>query len=202
MLTNNAIYNSQKDINMEFGTYHLSDNNDIYEPQRKNTFELIVTGLSNLPHAGKTDGSNSNTPTNSDDILRLCVKSTKIPHFKQTPISIRRGNSVMKAAGVPDFEEGSITVRDFIGSDVKEILMAWQNLSYNVTTQRVGLMSEYKRDAMLVEYSPNYKKVRSWQLKGCWISGLSEGEYNQDSGNDCNEITVTFQYDYAYPLAD
>lgn len=204
MKTYNTTYDMQQQIDMEFGSYHLSDNKDIYEPQRKNTFEFIVTGLKNMIYAGMNPdvgGTNEYTRANADDILRLCVKSSPVPHFTQKAIAIRRGNSVMKAAGLPDFDNGQITVRDFIGTDVKEILMAWQNKSYNVTTQRVGLMSEYKKDATLIEYSPNYVKVRSWQLKGCWVSSIKESGYDQESG-DQNEITVTIEYDYAYPLAE
>lgn len=199
MKTYNNTYDHQLDAMEAVGSYHLANNPDIYEPQRKNTFEVVVSGLSNLPYAGAPGQDGVITSSASDDLLRLCVKTVKLPHFKQTPITVRRGNSVMKAAGLPDFESGSLTVRDFVGSDVIGILMAWQNKSYNVMTQKVGLMSEYKKDAVLIEYSPNYKKVRSWQLKGCWVSALSEGEFSQEDGG-MNEISVTLEYDYAYPL--
>ena len=125
------------------------------------------------------------------------MSAAAVPHFTQEPISINRGNSQIKFAGKPSFGDTSITVIDYIGANTKDILMSWQNLSYNVQTQKVGLASDYKKDCYLIERTPDGQKVRQWILKGCWISGLSDSPYSYDS-SDANKITVTIQYDYAY----
>ena len=106
--------------------------------------------------------------------------------------------STLKYAGVPSFPEGSIDFNDYIGADIKSILKAWQNLSYNVRTEKVGSLdvTNYKKDCYLIEYTPDYRKVRTWRLYGCWISSLSEGEYTSDSG-DKHQISCTIQYDRA-----
>ena len=198
----NSTYNTTTGTSLSTGSYHLSDNKHLYEVQRTNNFEFIVAlGLEgSMKRAGANTEDTALKITNQQatDVLRLSVASAPIPHFKQTPLSIRRGNSVMKFAGTPDFESGTIRFHDFIGADTKSILMAWQNLSYNVRTQNVGLMSDYKRDATLLEYSPDYHLVRSWTLKGCWISGLKEDDYNQEEGKG-HMIEATIEYDYAYP---
>ena len=173
------------------GTYHFADNPNLYEVQRTNNFEFIVTGLDSLLKAGT-----SNVIANAQEILRCSVTQASVPHFSQQPIEIKRGNSSIKAAGVPTFEGGQIIVNDFIGADTKSILMSWQALSYNVHTQKVGLMSDYKKDAYLVEYTPDLQKVRQWKLHGCWVSGLSETEYNMED-NSKKTITATIQYDRA-----
>ena len=59
-------------------------------------------------------------------------------------------------------------------------------------------MSDYKRDCYLLEYDVSFRLIRSWLLKGCWISALSEGEFDKTS-NDLRQITVTLQYDRAIP---
>ena len=78
--------------------------------------------------------------------------------------------------------------------------MAWQNLSYNVYTEKVGSLDvpaqNYKKDAFLIEYTPDYRKVRQWRLYGCWISDLSEDGYDNYSG-DAKKVKCTIQYDYA-----
>lgn len=173
------------------GTYHMAANKNIYEPQRTSDFEFVVTDLGNLVSIG------SNTVIqNAQELLRLAVVSTSIPHFTQDVIAIRRGNGVLKFASVPTFDAGSLVIRDWIGANTKEILMAWQHLSYDVNTQKVGLSSDYKKDCYLVEYTPDKQKVRQWKMFGCWISGLSEGTYSHD-GSDANNITATMQYDSA-----
>lgn len=173
------------------GTYHMADNTNLYEPQRTNDFEFVVTDLEGLVGIGT-----ENTIANAQEILRLAVMSTDIPHFTQEAIPIRRGNGVLKFAGVPSFGEGRITVQDWIGADTKKILMSWQDLSYNVKTQKVGLASDYKKDAYLVEYTPDKQVVRRWRLFGCWISGISESSYDRNSSN-ANVMTVVIQYDNA-----
>ena len=75
--------------------------------------------------------------------------------------------------------------------------MAWQNLSYNVITEKVGLVQDYKKNCTLIEYSPDYQVVRSWTLYGCWISGLSEDDFDSDNGNSARKVSATIQYDHA-----
>ena len=111
--------------------------------------------------------------------------------------SVNYGNSVMKAAGKPTFSDGTLVVNDFIGADTKSVLMAWQNLSYNVRTDKVGRMADYKKNCYLQEYTPDWQLVRTWRLIGCWVSGLSEDQFSHDS-SDKKTISATITFDKAY----
>ena len=169
----------------------------IFELARSNNFRFYVEGLGGLLRAGyQGKESNAYLPNNADELLEFSVKSTFVPSFEQEVISLRRGNAVMKAAGVPTFTSGQLVIDDFIGADGKSILMAWQNLSYNVNTQMVGYMSDYKRDCYLVEYDPNYKQVRTWKLYGCWCSKVEQDGFDHDGG-DKRQVTATIEYDWA-----
>lgn len=180
-----------------YGTYHLADNPALYDPMRNNTFEFVVTGLDKLLRVG-ADGSEENAYiTNAQEVLRLSVDSASIPMFTQEVIPVKRGNSTIKFAGTPSFASGSLVVNDWIGADSKSALMAWQNLSYNVKTDRVGNAADYKKDCWLIEYTPGFTKiVRQWQLKGCFISGLSEDAYSMSSDGK-KTISATIEYDRA-----
>ena len=180
-----------------YGTYHLADNPALYDPMRNNTFEFVVTGLDKLLRVG-ADGSEENAYiTNAQEVLRLSVDSASIPMFTQEVIPVKRGNSTIKFAGTLSFASGSLVVNDWIGADSKSALMAWQNLSYNVKTDRVGNAADYKKDCWLIEYTPDYtKQVRQWQLKGCFISGLSEDAYSMSSDGK-KTISATIEYDRA-----
>lgn len=183
----------------QYGAYHLADNPSLYEPQRTNNFTFIVTGIDNILRVGVSaeEAEDSDYIKNASNTLSFSVVSASIPMFSQEPITIRRGNSVMKAAGLPTFSEGSLEVNDYIGADSKSILMAWQNLSYNVNTEKVGLMSDYKKTCYLCEYDPDYKLVRTWKLLGCWVSSLSEDGFNQEDGGK-KVITAKIEYDKAF----
>ena len=169
----------------------------LFELARSNTFRFYVEGLGGLLRAGYSgQESNAYIPANADETLELSVKSFTPPTYSQDIIILRRGNAVMKAAGLPNFNDGSLIIDDFIGADGQSTLMAWQNLSYNVDTHMIGYMSDYKRDCYLIEYDVNYKIVRTWKLYGCWISGILTDTFDQDSG-DKRAITATITYDWA-----
>ncbi len=182
----------------QIGTYHLADNPQLFEVQRQNNFEFVVTDIDGIIRAGALGTESNAKINNAQEMLRLSVTKAFVPHFTQEVVNIKRGNSTLKYAGVPSFPEGSIDFNDYIGADIKSILKAWQNLSYNVRTEKVGSLdvTNYKKDCYLIEYTPDYRKVRTWRLYGCWISSLSEGEYTSDSG-DKHQISCTIQYDRA-----
>lgn len=182
--------------NTPMGTYHLAANTNLFEVQRTNNFEFIVTDIDGITRAGMIGGEAQSTFPNAQEIIRLSVSSSAVPHFEQSVIEVKRGNSTMKFAGTPTFASGDIKVVDYIGASAKEVLMAWQNLSYNVVTDKVGLASDYKKDCYLVEYTPDYQKVRQFKLHGCWISNLQEEEYNHES-NEKKLVTCTITYDRA-----
>ena len=58
-------------------------------------------------------------------------------------------------------------------------------------------MKHYKKDCYLLEYTPDYELVRTWVLKGCWISGLDMPDFNQEDGGK-RQITASIQYDSAF----
>lgn len=181
-----------------FGAYHLANNPKMFEPARTNNFRFVVTDLNNILRVGfnKEDTSNKARISNAQEVLEFSVTKAAIPQFTQEEIVIRRGNSVIKAAGIPSFNDGSLVINDYIGADGKSVLMAWQNLSYNVDTQMVGYMSDYKKDCWLIEYDPNYKMVRQWVLYGCWVSGIQQEDFDMENGGK-RVITATIKYDYA-----
>lgn len=175
------------------GTYYLTDNPKYYEIQRSNNFVFYVSGLSKAFNIA----NNKYAQDNADDVIKISVNRATVPHFTQSTIQVKRGNNTMKFAGVPEFGSGSIDLNDYIGAGTKDVLLAWQNKSYDVRTEKVGLASDYKKDAYLLEYTPDYQLVRTWKLMGCWISGLSEGEYSHDSA-DKHTISATIEYDKAW----
>ena len=175
------------------GTYYLTDNPKYYEIQRSNNFVFYVSGLSKAFNIA----NNKYAQDNADDVIKISVNRATVPHFTQSAIQVKRGNNTMKFAGVPEFGSGSIDLNDYIGAGTKDVLLAWQNKSYDVRTEKVGLASDYKKDAYLLEYTPDYQLVRTWKLMGCWISGLSEGDYTHDSAEK-HTITATIEYDKAW----
>ena len=188
----NSTINDSSTPGTPIGTYHLANNPNIYEIQRTKNFVFVVSDIDGSLRAG----SESATYANAQEVIRMSVVSCPIPHFSQNAIEVKRGNTTLKYAGVPTFQAGTIVLNDYIGADTAGVLEAWQNLSYNVRTEKVGLASDYKKDCYLIEYSPDYQPVRRWIMRGCWVSGLSEDEMNNEN-NSKKTVRATIEYDRA-----
>jgi hypothetical protein len=179
---------------------HISTNLANYEAARTGFFSLIVDNLDGIiksTYTGDHDAAPASDKINkAQEILKLNVVTADVPHFELETLQYRRGNEVVKFAGVPTFNSGSVKVDDVVGLDTKAILMAWQALAYNVHTGKGGRMVDYKRKCVLVEYTQDYEQVRSWDLYGCWIKNLSEDAFDKENDNK-RAITATIEFDKA-----
>lgn len=179
---------------------HISTNLANYEAARTGFFSLIVDDIDNIVSAAFSGNPRNATANDkiarAQEVLKLNVVKAPVPHFSVKVLEYRRGNDAVKFAGVPDYETGSITVDDVVGLDTKSILMAWQALTYNVYTRKGGRMKDYKKNATLIEYTQDFEQVRSWTLYGCFISKISEGEFDKENDGK-RQITAEIQYDRA-----
>lgn len=177
---------------------HISANLASYEAARTGFFTFVVSDLDNIVKASFSGDNPGDTDkiARAQEYLTLNVVQAKVPHFSLQPLEYRRGNDMVKFAGVPTFDSGEIVVDDVVGLGTKSILMAWQGLAYNVHTRKGGRMPNYKKDCTLVEYTQDYEQIRSWKLYGCWVSDVSESTFNRESDGK-RQVTATIQYDRA-----
>lgn len=179
---------------------HISANLANYEAARSGFFTLIVDDIDNIvkaTYAGEPgNAADTDKIPKAQEALKLNVLSSSVPHFSLEVLRYRRGNDEVKFAGVPTFDSGNIKIDDVVGIRTKDIVMAWQALAYNVYTRKGGRMKDYKKTCTLVEYTQDYEQVRSWTLYGCWLSSVTEDEFNKESDGK-RAITGTLEYDRA-----
>jgi hypothetical protein len=179
---------------------HISANLAAHEAARTGFFSLIVDDIDNIINAAysgnREDAADSDKIARAQETLKLHVISAPVPHFNLEVLKYKRGNDTVTFAGTPDYQSGSIKVDDVVGLDTKSILMAWQALAYNVYTRKGGRMKDYKKNATLIEYTQDFEQVRSWTLYGCWVSEVSEDEFNKESDGK-RQITAKIEYDRA-----
>lgn len=188
-----------------------------YEAARSAFFEFVADIPAGILKASVDTNSEVNPEADSVGVqasahLRINVVKANIPHFNVEVKEYRRGNEVVKFAGTPTFDEGEIVVDDVVGLGTKDIVLAWQALTYDVHTRKGGRMADwtdedgvthygYKRDCELLEYTQDYVLVRKWHLYGCWISQVSEGQLDKEA-DDKRQITATIIYDRAELIMD
>jgi hypothetical protein len=197
-------------INDGLSTYHLSTGTHrAYQPGKGNFFEFIIEGLDELndgkgllkPGVEADLADDSDYISNAQEVIRLTVNKAPVPHYELGDLEIRKGNSVVHYAGVPTFSDGTLEVDDMIGAQSKAVLEAWQNLAYDVLSDKGGRAINYKKNATLIEYTSDHVRVRSWKLIGCWIKNIEEGDYDKES-DDIRRISATIRYDRAIPVIE
>lgn len=185
---------------------HISTNLANYEAARTGFFSLIVHDIDNIVAAtfkgDPREATQDDKIARAQEILKLNVVKAPVPHFSLEDLKYKRGNDEVHFAGVPTFNSGgNITVDDVVGMDTKSILMAWQALAYNVYTRKGGRMKDYKKDCTLVEYTQDFEQVRSWVMYGCWVSEISEGDFDKENDGK-RQITAKIIYDRAEMVID
>ena len=179
---------------------HISTNLANYEAARTGFFSLIVDDIDNIVRASYSGdhaaAAESDKIARAQEVLKLNVVKAPVPHFNLKVNEYKRGNDTVKFAGTPEYKMGSIVVDDVVGMDTKSILMAWQGLAYNVYTRKGGRMKDYKKNCTLIEYTQDFEQIRSWTLYGCWISGITEGDFDKENDGK-RQITAEIQYDHA-----
>lgn len=193
---NGTLRDSQLDVpsNINRNMYHVTNSDAgraMYEPARSTDFELFVTGLDDL-----LDGVSGE---DAQEVIRFAVAKAPVPHFSIDALAQRRGNTVQKFAGTPSFSEGSLELYDWIGQDTKSILLAWQAKACNLETGKTGILTDYKKDATLVEYSPDGQAIRAWDMYGCWVNAISEDDFDHSNNQSERRLRATMQYDMAMP---
>ena len=187
-------------------TWHISENLAAYEAARNSFFVFHVnpTELTNLyspdfdPDSGEAsekDGTLFNGDMASE-ALRLNVVKSSVPNFTIAPMEYRRGNDVVKFAGIPTYKDGSLTIDDVVGQRTKDLLYSWQYLAYNPITRKGGRMKDYKKTCTLIEYTQDYEQIRYWTLYGCFITGIDEGDFDRENDGK-RQLTVAISYDRA-----
>ena len=192
----------------ELNTKHISTNLANYEAARNAFFTLDIdfripgTDVVNLlkpdytgdPAAAKD--SDYLDSVKAGESVRLNVTKAPVPHFSIGTEEFRRGNDVVKFATVPTWDAGSIEVDDLVGLRTKDILMSWQYLAYNPNTRLGGRMRDYKKTCTLMEYTQDYELIRTWTLEGCFITKLTESDFDRENDGK-RKITAEISYDRA-----
>ena len=178
----------------------ISENLSSYEASRSGFFILVVDGLDDLlkpDYKGEAENAeDSDRIKKAQETLKLSVTKCPVPHFEIATNEYRRGNDVVKFAGVPTWNGGTITVADYVGLDTKSLLMSWLYKAYNPHTRKGGRMKDYKKTATLCEYTQDYELIRTWTIEGMFITKITEDDFDKENDGP-RKLNVEFVFDRA-----
>lgn len=157
------------------GASHLATEN--WEVQRQNNFEISIADV-----GGRT--------------LTLSVESGFLPAESNEIIELNFGNSKVKVAGIANFEDGTLVLKDVIEKDTEQIIVDWRKQVYDPETDKVGLAVNYKKQARVIQWAPDGSMERTWKIIGAWPSTVNYGTLDY-TASDKKTIEVTITYDKA-----
>lgn len=162
-------------------------NNPNFEVQRTNHFEIVID-LAALNLTGEGGDAYS-------DHIRMSTKSVGQPKVSAEAIELKHGNDKVKVAAAPTFEDLQITVYDTLGRDQIDVLQRWFDRVFDHETKLMGMVSQYKTNAVLYMYSPNCEVIRKWILEGVWPKDYGQAsEFTFDSA-EAQTISFTLSCD-------
>ena len=144
-----------------------------FEPKQKNRFILFVDGFPSyiMKGVGAVNVEQGAVLLNHINVERYVKRKTKW---------------------------GSIefTLFDPITPSGAQAVMEWVRLHHESVTGRDGYSDFYKKDLTINVLGPVGDIVSEWIIKGAMITNASFGDFNWDTENTAQEITMTVQPDY------
>lgn len=144
-----------------------------FEPKQKNRFICFVDGFPAyiMKGVGAVTVSQGTVPLNHINVQRFVKGKT--------------------TWGTIQF-----TLFDPITPSGAQSVMEWVRLHHESVTGRDGYSDFYKKDLTINVLGPVGDIVSEWIIKGAMITEAQFGDFNWDTENAAQEITMTVQPDY------
>jgi hypothetical protein len=154
---------------------HIAAQAGGFEPQLSPRFSVEITGL---------DGNDSET-------IVLSLDAFTPPTESNEAVEIPYGNEKRRVAGQADFQNATLTVKDFVDSGTRDALHRWRRKVYNPETGVMGYARDYKKQAALIWTGPDGQSQRIYNLLGIWPSELNPGGADMNSSDNVKvELTI------------
>ena len=146
---------------------------DTIEPKQKNRFILYVDGIPSYQ-----------------------IKGMGAVTLTQGTVALNHINVQRFVKGKSTWGTIQMTLFDPITPSGAQAVMEWVRLHHESVTGRDGYSDFYKKDLTLDVLGPVGDIVSEWIIKGAIITEANFGDYNWDTENAAQELTVTLQPDY------
>ena len=144
-----------------------------FEPKQKNRFILYVDGIPSYQ-----------------------IKGMGAVTISQGTVALNHINVQRFVKGKSTWNPISMTLFDPITPSGAQAVMEWVRLHHESVTGRDGYSDFYKKDLTLNVLGPVCDIVSEWIIKGAIITSADFGDFNWDTENAAQEISLEVQPDY------
>jgi len=144
-----------------------------FEPKQKNRFILYVDGIPSYQ-----------------------IKGMGAVTLNQGTVALNHINVQRFVKGKSTWAPISMTLFDPITPSGAQAVMEWVRLHHESVTGRDGYSDFYKKDLTMNVLGPVGDIVSEWIIKGALITSADFGDFNWDTENAAQEISLEVQPDY------
>jgi hypothetical protein len=131
-----------------------------------------------------------------DGIPAYLVKEVGAVTLSQGTVELNHINVSRYVKGKSTWDPISLTLFDPITPSGAQATMEWVRLHHESVTGRDGYSDFYKKDLTFNVLGPVGDIVSEWIIKGAFITSTSFGDYNWDTVDTAQNISITVQPDY------
>jgi hypothetical protein len=155
----------------------ILDPNEIFftpfEPKQKNRFLMLIDGFPSF-----------------------MVKGVGAVTLTQGTVPLNHINVQRFVKGKSTWGQIQFTLFDPVTPSGAQAVMEWVRLHHESVTGRDGYSDFYKKDLTMNVLGPVGDVVSEWIIKGALITEANFGDFNWDTENSAQELTMTVQPDY------
>lgn len=144
-----------------------------FEPKQKNRFILYMDGIPSFQ-----------------------IKGMGAVTLQQGVVNLNMINLQRYVKGKSTWGSINMTLFDPISPSGAQAVMEWVRLHHESVTGRDGYSDFYKKDLTLNVLGPVGDIVSEWIIKGAIITSADFGDFNWDTENAAQEISLEVQPDY------
>jgi hypothetical protein len=131
-----------------------------------------------------------------DGIPAYLVKEVGAVSVSQGTVELNHMNVSRYVKGKSVWDPISLTLFDPITPSGAQATMEWVRLHHESVTGRDGYSDFYKKDLTFNVLGPVGDIVSEWIIKGAFITSATFGDYNWDTVDTAQNISITVQPDY------
>ena len=131
-----------------------------------------------------------------DGIPAYLVKEVGAVSVSQGTVELNHINVSRYVKGKTKWDPISLTLFDPITPSGAQATMEWVRLHHESVTGRDGYSDFYKKDLTFNVLGPVGDIVSEWIIKGALITSATFGDYNWDTVDTAQNISITVQPDY------
>ena len=131
-----------------------------------------------------------------DGFPSYIIKGVSGIGFAQDEIVLNHINTYRKVKGKLRWNDITMQLFDPITPSGAQAVMERVRLHHESVTGRDGYSDFYKKDLTFNVLGPVGDIVSEWIIKGAFITEASFGDYNWDTEDTAQELTMTVQPDY------